>query len=116
MNPARSDPLTVVGTELVVSGSSRPRSDVVGAGIEPDTLALRRGVQTLAEVLGRHNVQKRLGCVGCLLDAVAFGCLKQRRSDVQVTAVLSGGQGLLYRRSGYIPPQIRVRLTKGEEF
>lgn len=90
---------TVVCTELVVAGSSRPSSDVVGAGVEPDTLALRRSVQALAEVLGRHDVEKRLGRVGSLLDTVAFGCLEQRGSNVQIAAVLGRRQGVLCKSS-----------------
>lgn len=62
----------VVGAELVVAGSSRPSANVVRAGVKSDTFTLGRGVQALAEVLGRDDVEERLGRERGLLDTVAL--------------------------------------------
>lgn len=83
---------TVVGAELVATGASGPGADELAAGVEAETLALGRGVETGTKVDRGDDVEESLRGKGVLLDAKRLRGLEEGRADVEVLAVGLGDE------------------------
>lgn len=88
--------LTVVCAQFVAARASGPCPDKLLARVQLDALALGlgRGVEPLAQVERRDDVQQRARGVRRLFDAVRLARLDEGGPDVEVAAVVLG-----YKRS-----------------